>query len=186
MSSRAKSALMTNPATSLADLHPEPAARLAAGPPLLLQIKEAQPSVLAEYVPGRLGTANEGERVVTGQRLMQAVSDIFLGWDAVSGIDGRTRDFYVRQLRDWKASAVVERMDPQVLRLYGELCGWTLARAHARIADRIGTAGYLGDDAAFDQALVEFSERYADRTESDYHLLRDAARSGRVGVQSGI
>jgi len=154
--------------------------------PLLLQVKEAQPSVLAEYVPGRPANSGEGERVVGGQRLIQAASDIFLGWGRVSGIDGQDRDFYVRQLRDWKASAVVETMDPTTLRLYGALCGWTLARAHARTGDRIAIAGYLGDDAAFDQALLEFSERYADRNENDFQSLQAAAKAGRIPVHSGV
>jgi uncharacterized protein (DUF2252 family) len=154
--------------------------------PLLLQIKEAQPSVLAEYVPGRPAITNDGERVVNGQRLMQAASDIFLGWENISGIDGQRRDFYVRQLRDWKASALIETMDPATLRVYGALCGWALARAHARTGDRIAISSYLGDDAAFDQALVEFSERYADLNEKDLKLLQEAARANRITVQSGI
>jgi len=154
--------------------------------PLLLQVKEAQPSVLAAHLPGRPARSEEGDRVVTGQRLMQAASDIFLGWARVSGIDGQFRDFYVRQLRDWKASAVVESMDPAALRVYGTLCGWTLARAHARTGDRIAIAGYLGDDDAFDHALVEFSERYADRNEDDFQLLRAAAQAGRITVENGL
>ena len=154
--------------------------------PLLLQIKEAQPSVLAEYVRGGPAISNDGERVVNGQRLMQAASDIFLGWEKISGIDGQLRDFYVRQLRDWKASALIETMDPATLRFYGALCGWTLARAHARTGDRIAIAGYLGDDAAFDTALVEFCERYADLNENDLKVLQEAARTNRITVQSGI
>jgi uncharacterized protein (DUF2252 family) len=155
--------------------------------PLLLQVKEASPSVLAPHVAGAGRTgAGEGERVVAGQRLMQASGDIFLGWQSMPGIDGRVRDFYVRQLRDWKGSAVVEAMDPEAMRVYGDLCGWTLARAHARTGDRIAISGYLGDQPTFDRALVEFAENYADLNESDYHRLADAARSGRIPVRHGV
>ena len=156
--------------------------------PLLLQVKEAPPSVLAKHDADLVEPdwRSEGERVVSGQRLMQASSDILLGWQTVAGIDGRTRDFYVRQLRDWKGSAVVETMDPESLAVYGALCGWTLARAHARTGDRVAIAGYLGDDAAFDHALVEFAERYADRNERDFELLAAAARSGRIPVHGGL
>jgi uncharacterized protein (DUF2252 family) len=155
--------------------------------PLLLQVKEAPQSVLAQYVGGTSdGYRSEGERVVSGQRLMQAVSDIFLGWQTVEGLDGVVRDFYVRQLRDWKGSAIVETMDPEALQGYGAVCGWTLARAHARTGDRIAIAGYLDKGAAFDQALVEFAERYADLNEHDYGLMKEAARTGRIPVQSGV
>jgi uncharacterized protein (DUF2252 family) len=156
--------------------------------PLLLQIKEAPPSVLAEHVslPTPAGWGSEGERVVTGQRLMQAASDIFLGWQIADGIDGQSRHFYVRQLRDWKGSALVETMDARTLALYGAMCGWTLARAHARTGDRIAIAGYLEDGAGFDQALVEFGERYADRNEQDFHRLTEAAAAGRIAVQRGL
>lgn len=156
--------------------------------PLLLQVKEASRSVLADHLPDppRANHGSEGERVVAGQRLMQATGDIFLGWRTAVGIDGLTRDFYVRQLRDWKGSASVETMDAAGLRLYGALCGWTLARAHARTGDRIAMAAYLGDSKAFDVALVEFAESYADRNEQDYRLLAQAARSGRIQVQSGL
>jgi len=159
------------------------------GDPLLLQVKEAQRSVLADHVPdtgGHVRLRHEGQRVVTGQRLMQAASDIFLGWETVEGIDGQKRDFYVRQLRDWKGSAVVEEMDPAGMRAYGALCGWTLARAHARSGDRIAIAAYLGDDETFDRALVEFAERYADRTESDHAALVAAVRAGRIEAKTGI
>jgi uncharacterized protein (DUF2252 family) len=156
--------------------------------PLLLQVKEAPPSVLAAHVGGPATTtwASEGERVVTGQRLMQAASDIFLGWQTAGGIDGKVRDFYVRQLRDWKGSAVVETMDARTLEVYGALCGWTLARAHARTGDRIAIAGYLENGAGFDRALVEFGELYADRNEQDFHRLTEAAAAGRIAVQSGV
>ncbi|WP_233413491.1 DUF2252 domain-containing protein [Nucisporomicrobium flavum] len=156
--------------------------------PLLLQVKEAPPSVLAPYVPGKpeTGWSNEGERVVLGQRLMQAGSDIFLGWQTVAGIDGQERDFYVRQLRDWKGSAMVETLDVKAMEVYGALCGWTLARAHARNGDRIAIAGYLDDGAAFDQAIIEFAEQYADRNEQDFELLTRAAREGRIPVVGGV
>ena len=156
--------------------------------PLLLQIKEAPPSVLAAHLaaPSPAGWATEGERVVSGQRLMQAASDIFLGWHRFAGIDEGTRDFYVRQLRDWKGSAVIETMNPKAMRAYGAICGWTLARAHARTGDRLAIAAYLEDGTAFDQALVEFAERYADRNERDYRLLAEAAKSGRITVRTGV
>jgi uncharacterized protein (DUF2252 family) len=155
--------------------------------PLLLQVKEAPPSVLAAHVDATPDWGSEGERVVSGQRLMQAASDIFLGWQRIAGIvDGRTRDFYVRQLRDWKASAVVELMDPNGMSVYGALCGWTLARAHARTGDRIAISGYLGDGDGFDRAIVEFAESYADRNEADHQLMAQAAKLGRVAAQSGI
>ena len=156
--------------------------------PLMLQVKEAPPSVLAEHVDDvrAAGYGSEGERVVWGQRLMQAASDILLGWQTVEGVDGQVHDFYVRQLRDWKGSAIVEDMDPEGMRLYAELCGWTLARAHARTGDRIAIAGYLDGGAAFDQALVEFAERYADLNEGDYARLKEAAAVGRITVHSGV
>jgi uncharacterized protein (DUF2252 family) len=156
--------------------------------PLMLQVKEAPPSVLAAYVDGgkAAGYGSEGERVVSGQRLMQAASDIFLGWQTVEGIDGQVRDFYFRQLRDWKGSAVVEALEPEGMRLYAELCGWTLARAHARTGDRIAIAGYLDGGVAFDQALIEFAERYADLNERDYARLKEAADAGRIPVHSGV
>jgi uncharacterized protein (DUF2252 family) len=157
--------------------------------PLLLQVKEAQPSVLAAHVvdSGPLTRyRHDGERVVAGQRLMQAASDIFLGWQSVDGFDGRRRDFYVRQLRDWKGSAVVGEMDPTAMRRYGGLCGWALARAHARTGDRFAIAAYLGDEDIFDQALLEFAERYADRTERDHASLAEAAERGSIQVQAGL
>jgi uncharacterized protein (DUF2252 family) len=156
--------------------------------PLLLQVKEAPASVLAPHVPADLrgDWGSEGERVVLGQRLMQASSDIFLGWQTVTGIDGQVRDFYVRQLRDWKGSAAVETLDEQAMEVYGALCGWTLARAHARNGDRIAIAGYLDDGAGFDQAILEFAERYADRNEQDFRLLTEAAQAGRITVHSGV
>jgi uncharacterized protein (DUF2252 family) len=156
--------------------------------PLLLQLKEAPPSVLADHVGDTAPRPpdNQGLRVVSGQRLMQAVSDIFLGWQRAHGIDGRQRDFYVRQLRDWKGSAVVEQMDVSTMRAYGRLCGLTLARAHARSGDRVAIAAYLGDDATFDRALVEFAEGYADQTERDHEAMAAAAKSGRIEATSGL
>ena len=153
--------------------------------PLFLQAKEAGPSALEEFVaPSEYD--NAGQRVVVGQRLMQAVSDIFLGWVRVKGIDGQTRDFYLRQLRDWKGSAEIEVMVPAGMQAYGELCGWTLARAHARSGDRIAIAAYLGSGSAFDRAVGEFAQAYADQNERDYQVLTDAIRSGRVVAEAGL
>jgi uncharacterized protein (DUF2252 family) len=153
--------------------------------PLLLQIKEAGPSVHAEFV-GRSRYANQGQRVVAGQRLMQQASDIFLGWQRTSGIDGVERDFYVRQLRDWKGSIEVENLQPEGLQIYGELCAWCLARAHARSGDRIAIAGYLGSSARFEQAVADFAESYADITERDHAALAAAVAAGRVRAQTGV
>jgi uncharacterized protein (DUF2252 family) len=153
--------------------------------PLLLQIKEAPPSVHAEFV-GPSQYTNEGERVVAGQRLMQATSDIFLGWQRTAGIDGVERDFYVRQLRDWKGSFEMEELRPDGLSTYGEVCAWCLARAHARSGDRIAIAGYLGSSPAFENSLVDFGEAYADVTESDHRRLAEAAAAGRVRAQSDL
>jgi uncharacterized protein (DUF2252 family) len=155
--------------------------------PLFLQVKEAEESVMEEYV-GRSEFSNHGERVVTGQRLMQASSDIFLGWVHVpaSPLDGQTRDFYGRQLRDWKGSAVIEQMVPEGMAAYGRVCGWTLARAHARSGDRIAIASYLGNGAAFDRACVEFSTAYADQNDQDYAKLSEAVKSGRIVAQTGL
>ena len=153
--------------------------------PLFLQAKEAQPSVLAEYC-GRSKYSNEGERVVAGQHLMQAQSDIFLGWTRVPAPDGVDRDFYVRQLRDWKFSMPIEQMIPSGLRVYAQLCGWTLARAHARSGDRIALAAYLGRSAKFDQAIAEFAETYADQNERDYAALQAAVKDGRAEATTGI
>ncbi|MET9903945.1 DUF2252 domain-containing protein [Streptomyces sp. NPDC006446] len=151
--------------------------------PLLLQAKEADESVLAPFA-GASEYRTQGERVVAGQRLMQATSDIFLGWERADGIDGRPRDFYVRQLRDWKGIAEPEAMVPSGMRAFGELCGATLARAHARSGDRIAIASYLGGGDVFDRALVPFAEGYADQNEKDHRTLVDAVRSGRVKAES--
>jgi uncharacterized protein (DUF2252 family) len=153
--------------------------------PLFLQAKEAQPSVLAAYC-GRSQHANQGERVVTGQHLMQAQSDIFLGWTRISAPDRADRDFYVRQLRDWKFSVPIEVMVPAGLTVYARLCGWTLARAHARSGDRIALAAYLGSTATFDQAIADFAETYADQNERDYAALQAAVKDGGVESTSHI
>ena len=154
--------------------------------PLFLQMKEAGASVLEEFFDPS-AFSNHGERVVTGQRLMQATSDIFLGWVHVdSGRDNRPRDFYGRQLKDWKGSAEIERMSATALATYGTLCGWTLARAHARSGDRIAIASYLGNGDRFDRAILEFSMAYADQNERDYRELAAAARSGRITVETGL
>jgi uncharacterized protein (DUF2252 family) len=148
--------------------------------PLFLQAKEASESVLCRYV-GASKYANEGQRVVAGQRLMQASSDIFLGWQRTEvGLDRKTRDFYIRQLRDWKLSVDIDSMVPRGMRLYGELCGWTLARAHARSGDRIAIAAYLGGSAVFDKAIAQFATAYADQNERDYDGLVAAVASGRI------
>jgi uncharacterized protein (DUF2252 family) len=151
-----------------------------ASDPLFLQVKEAERSVLEDFA-GASEYANHGERVVAGQRLMQAASDIFLGWQRNQvDPDGRPHDFYVRQLRDEKFSANIEAMTPAGMLAYGELCGWTLARAHARSGDRIAIAAYLGQSAVFDQAIAEFAARYADQNERDHQALAAAVASGRV------
>ena len=154
--------------------------------PLFLQIKEAEASVLSRYV-GASRHTNQGQRVVAGQRLMQASSDIFLGWQRnPAGFDGKARDFYVRQLRDWKFSLDIEAMVPRGMRLYGELCGWTLARAHARSGDRIAIAAYLGGADVFDKAISQFAVAYADQNEKDYQSLVDAVASGRITAEPGL
>ncbi|MGW5149870.1 DUF2252 domain-containing protein [Rhodococcus koreensis] len=153
--------------------------------PLFLQVKEAQRSVLAAYVDGP-SFANEGERVVSGQRLMQAASDILLGWHRGPDADGTQRDTYIRQLRDGKGSAVVETMNPHVMTLYGRLCARVLANAHARAGDRFAIAGYLGSGDDFDRALSEFAESCADRNARDHADLRRAIDDGRVTARLGM
>jgi uncharacterized protein (DUF2252 family) len=156
------------------------------GEPLFLQAKEAQPSVLAEYA-GRSQYNNQGERVVAGQHLQQAQSDIFLGWTRVANpVDGVDRDFYVRQLKDWKFSVPIELMLPEGMALYAGLCGWTLARAHARSGDRIALAAYLGSSDKFDQAVADFAETYADQNELDYAALQAAVKDGRAEATTEI
>jgi uncharacterized protein (DUF2252 family) len=150
--------------------------------PLFLQIKEATASALEGYLP-RSRYRQHGERVVQGQRMMQATSDIFLGW--TKGLDVR-RHFYWRQLRDMKGSALVELMAPVTLMYYGQMCGWTLARAHARSGDPVAVAEYLGGDDAFDQSIIDFCERYADQNERDYEEFVKAIRSGRLEAVEGV
>ena len=135
---------------------------------------------------GRSEFTQHGQRVVEGQRLMQAAPDIMLGWSRILTIDGQERDFYIRQLWDAKGSAEIELMDLSGLQAYGRVCGWTLARAHARTGDRIAIAAYLGGGDAFDRAMASFAEAYADQNERDYATLQDAVASGRVVAQTGI
>jgi uncharacterized protein (DUF2252 family) len=153
--------------------------------PLFLQAKEAQPSVLADYC-GRSQYGNQGERVVAGQHLQQAQSDIFLGWTRITGPDGIDRDFYVRQLRDWKFSIPTEVMLPPGMTLYAQLCGWTLARAHARSGDRVALAAYLGGSAKFDEAIADFAETYADQNELDYAAFQAAVKDGKAEATTEI
>jgi uncharacterized protein (DUF2252 family) len=152
--------------------------------PLFLQVKQAEASVVERFTAK--GTyVNHGQRVVYGQRLMQAAGDIFLGWDRTTR-GGRVRDYYVRQLRDWKGSADISGMTAQGMGLWGRMCGWTLARAHARTGDRVAIASYLGKSDNFDRAIVKYSRAYADQNERDYDVLRQAVRSGKVIAESGI
>jgi uncharacterized protein (DUF2252 family) len=153
--------------------------------PLFLQFKEADASVLEPYA-GESRYENHGERVVRGQRLMQAASDIFLGWLPTVGLDGRPRDFYGRQLWDGKRSIDVESLNEEGFEIYARACGFTLARAHARSGDRIAIASYLGSGDAFDRAMSEFAELYADQAERDHAALAEAARSGRITAVEGL
>jgi uncharacterized protein (DUF2252 family) len=153
--------------------------------PLFLQPKEAQASALAPYC-GRSPYASHGERVVAGQHLMQAESDIFLGWTHVTGPDGVDRDYYVRQLKDWKLSAPIEQMIPSGMAVYAQMCGWSLARAHARSGDRVALAAYLGGSDKFAQAIADFAETYADQNERDYAALQTAVKDGRAQTTTDI
>ena len=155
--------------------------------PLFLQVKEAEASVLSRFC-GTSAYRNQGQRVVAGQRLMQAASDLFLGWQHTPAglLDGQPRDFYVRQLRDWKLSVDIGLMVPDGMLKYGALCGWTLARAHARSGDRIAIAAYLGGSDVFDKAITEFAAAYADQNERDHQALVAAAAAGRVTAESGV
>lgn len=147
---------------------------------LFLQVKEATASALEPHL-GRSAYAHPGQRVVAGQRLMQSASDAFLGWaDGPLG-----RHYYWRQLRDWKGSAEIDRMDAKLLGLYGMLCGWTLAKAHARSGDRVAIAGYLGSSEHFEDALEEYAVAYADRAEADHAVLVEAIRGGRIAAAAG-
>ena len=142
---------------------------------------------MLEPLLGHSHFSNHGQRVVEGQRLMQAASDIFLGWIRNKhGLDGVARDFYVRQLWDWKASIDLETILPRGLVLYAGACGWTLARAHARSGDRIAIAAYLGKSTVFDRAIADFAAAYADLTERDYGALAEAARSGQITSKEGV
>ena len=153
--------------------------------PLFLQAKEAQPSVLERFL-GRSQYRNHGKRVVAGQRLMQAASDIFLGWQRVLDVDGQTRDYYVRQLHDWKGSAEEDTFRVPGATLYARMCGLTLARAHARSGDRIAIASYLGKGEAFDRAIADFSAAYADQNERDYEAFAKAVRTGQLTAITGL
>jgi uncharacterized protein (DUF2252 family) len=153
--------------------------------PLFLQVKEAEASVLSRFV-GASKYANQGQRAVAGQQLMQASSDIFLGWQRTEGIDGKSRDFYVRQLRDWKYSVDIADLRPRGMRMYGELCGWALARAHACSGDRIAIAAYLGSSNIFDQAITQFAAAYAGQNQRDYKSLIAAINSGRITAERGL
>jgi uncharacterized protein (DUF2252 family) len=152
------------------------------GDPLFLQVKEATASVLEDRLP-KSRYKQPGERVVQGQRMMQAASDIFLGW--TRGVDVK-RHFYWRQLRDMKGSAVVEAMSPVGLEVYARICGWTLARAHARSGDPLAICEYLGGDDTFDRSITQFSERYADQNEEDFQAFVKAVRSGRIDALEGV
>jgi uncharacterized protein (DUF2252 family) len=153
--------------------------------PLFLQAKEAQASVLERFT-GASRYPNHGQRVVVGQRLMQAASDIFLGWLRVTDIDGQTRDYYLRQFHDWKGSAQIDTLSVPGATLYARVCGTALARAHARWGDRIAIAAYLGNRDKFDQAVADFSVVYADQNERDYEALIRAVKSGRLPAETGL
>jgi uncharacterized protein (DUF2252 family) len=153
--------------------------------PLFLQVKEAEASVL-EAALGESAFPNHGQRVVEGQRIMQAASDIMLGWDRVEGPDGVTRDYYMRQLWDWKVSATVETMTPEILRVYAQICGWTLARAHARSGDATAIGAYLGASDTFDKAMVNFADVYAEQNDLDHRALTEAIGSGRMQATAGV
>jgi uncharacterized protein (DUF2252 family) len=153
--------------------------------PLFLQFKEAEASVLEPFL-GKSTFNTHGQRVVEGQRLMQGASDVMLGWITAEHLDGKSRDYYVRQLWDAKGSALVEMMNPYVMALYAEVCGRILARAHARSGDAIAIAAYLGAGDRFDRALATFAEAYADQNERDYRALQEAVSSGRVAAETGL
>jgi len=153
--------------------------------PLFLQVKEAQSSVLERFL-GPSEHANHGERVVTGQRVMQATSDIFLGWQRIPSFDGETHDYYIRQFHDWKGSLEVDEMLVSGATLYAQLCGGVLARAHARWGDRVAIAAYLGKTDTFDEAIADFAAVYADQNERDYEALRRAVEDGRVDAEPDV
>jgi uncharacterized protein (DUF2252 family) len=153
--------------------------------PLFLQVKEAQASVLERFL-GPSTYKHHGERVVAGQKLMQAATDIFLGWQTIRGVDGVSRDYYVRQFHDWKGSADTDTLLVPGATLYARICGATLARAHARWGDRIAIASYLGKGDAFDRAIADFAGAYADQNERDYAAFAAAVDSGRLVAQTGV
>jgi hypothetical protein len=155
------------------------------GDPLFLQIKEAEAAV-GEAFLGASEYPHHGQRVVEGQRLMQGASDIFLGWESFRGDDGITRDFYLRQMWDWKLSVDIEAMTPEALGIYAEVCGWTLARAHARSGDPIAMAAYLGARDRFDRAMADFASSYADQNQRDFESLTAAIAAGRVEAEEGV
>jgi len=153
--------------------------------PLFLQVKEAQASVLEPFI-GASAFKSHGQRVVEGQRLMQAASDIFLGWVHTKGIDGLERDFYVRQLWDWKMSVNIDAIVHKSMLAYAQLCAWTLARSHARSGDRIAIAAYLGSGKVFDEAVADFAIAYADQNLADYEAFKVAVDSGRLRAETGV
>ncbi len=155
------------------------------GDPLFLQVKEAEAAVGEPFL-GKSEYAHHGQRVVEGQRLMQGASDIFLGWDSFLGEDGIRRDFYLRQLWDWKASAAIDQMTPDLLGIYAQMCGWTLARAHARSGDAIAMGSYLGGGDRFDRAICRFAAAYADQNERDFQALTRAIADGQIHAVSGV
>jgi uncharacterized protein (DUF2252 family) len=154
---------------------------LDASDPFLLQVKQADASVLEPHL-GHSRYGNHGQRVVEGQRLMQAASDIFLGWERNTESDGRTLDHYMRQLWDWKMSVDVDTMTPDLLVVYGQTCGWTLARGHARSGDRVAIAAYLGASAEFDHAIARFAASYAEQNDLDHQTLAQAINAGTVSA----
>ena len=153
--------------------------------PLILQAKEADESVIERFA-GKSRYASHGQRVVAGQRLMQATSDIFLGWDRMIELDGTRHDYYFRQFRDWKGSIEIDSLRPKGLAIYARLCGWALARAHARSGDRVAIASYIGKSDAFDHAIAEFAVTYADQNQRDYEALQAAIKQGTIKAETGI
>jgi len=153
--------------------------------PLFLQVKEAEAAV-GEAFLGSSEYSHHGQRVVEGQRLMQGASDIFLGWDGFRGDDGVTRDFYLRQMWDWKLSVDIDAMVPEAFGIYSQVCGWTLARAHARSGDAIAVGSYLGGGDRFDRAMCEFADSYANQNERDFESLTQAIADGRIEAKTGV
>jgi uncharacterized protein (DUF2252 family) len=153
--------------------------------PLILQMKEAQASVLEAYL-GPSEYSHHGERVVRGQRMDQAAADVFLGWQRSMGLDGQEHDFYIRQLWDWKASMDLTSMDYAGLHAYTRACGWSLARSHARSGDRLAMAAYMGSGTNFERAVARFAGAYADQNERDYQRLVEAVATGRITAETGV